>query len=353
MTKARFFIGAFYCFYLLSFFDTKFCLCAANSEESSSHYTYNAIDSYQKVVEFKKDEEIALEQLREINNHLFLNDQNIGPKIYSIAVSFKIENSTFPLILDLPIKLIKDLGKIHPMNFDPVEFKRNIYAILVEDRKKSKDASFDLEQTQITSFMIEMEKFDGDLINILDPKGTNEYTPVTEDQFWPIMKSICEQVKTMHAKGIMHLDLKAENIFFKEDNFFIVGDFGFSRFTSHSIGFKGGSPNYITPEHARAVLFEEGKHQEPGFYKDYWAIGVTAYLLLTGDFLCSPYKEKPVYASKEEKEDDKMLHILTQIANFKKLSKKETKKWSKDQRIFVTNLLQLKKEKRRIVLPQT
>ena len=50
-----------------------------------------------------------------------------------------------------------------------------------------------------------------------------------EDFVLSILRQICEGLKIVHASGIIHLDLKPENIFLRKDGSIKIGDFGCSK----------------------------------------------------------------------------------------------------------------------------
>ena len=80
-----------------------------------------------------------------------------------------------------------------------------------------------------------------------------------------------------HSKGVVHRDIKGENIFFIKENFLKLGDFGFSTFTDKNqmLTTFCGSPPYAAPE-----LYRDESYS--GFSVDLWAMGVLLFFIVTG-----------------------------------------------------------------------
>ena len=73
----------------------------------------------------------------------------------------------------------------------------------------------------------------------------------SEDRARVIFKQICSAVNYMHGRGMIHRDVKAENIFFTGRDHVLLGDFGFAtrleKAEQHLTTFCG-SPPYAAPE---------------------------------------------------------------------------------------------------------
>ncbi|XP_063411106.1 myosin light chain kinase, smooth muscle-like isoform X4 [Mytilus trossulus] len=106
----------------------------------------------------------------------------------------------------------------------------------------------------------------------------DEDLELTERDCVHFMRQICEGVRYMHEKSIMHLDLKPENILCvrKDSNLIKIIDFGLARrFTpGESLKVMFGTPEFIAPE---VVNYEQ-----IGLQTDIWSLGVICYVLLSG-----------------------------------------------------------------------
>ncbi|KAF0244186.1 MAG: serine/threonine protein kinase/WD40 repeat-containing protein, partial [bacterium] len=96
-----------------------------------------------------------------------------------------------------------------------------------------------------------------------------------------IMFQICYAMDTAHRAGIVHCDLKPENIFLEEDQeeFVQILDFGIAKLSEHLAGttLSGtilGTPLYMSPEQLES--------REVDFHTDIYSLGVILYEMLTG-----------------------------------------------------------------------
>ncbi len=136
---------------------------------------------------------------------------------------------------------------------------------------------FDLGQSDGIKF-ITMDFVEGqDLRALLLEKG--KFPP---EQAARVMLQICRALEAAHAEGVIHRDLKPQNIMLTPDGRIYVMDFGIARSAylpgMTQTGALIGTPEYMSPEQARGEKLTERS--------DLFSLGVIFYELLTGK---SPY----------------------------------------------------------------
>ncbi|MEZ4295361.1 MAG: protein kinase [Polyangiaceae bacterium] len=100
----------------------------------------------------------------------------------------------------------------------------------------------------------------------------------------PIAFSVLAVLAAAHEKGIIHRDLKTENIFLCRDGAVKVLDFGLARMAERAgpprsgtqLGSMMGTPGFMPPEQVR------GRWDQVDARSDLWALGATLYCLLSG-----------------------------------------------------------------------
>ena len=100
-----------------------------------------------------------------------------------------------------------------------------------------------------------------------------------------IALQVCRALGHAHALGVLHRDVKPENIMIRKDGIVKLTDFGIAQMLDLQrmtvTGQLLGSPAYMSPEHV------EG--QQLDFRTDVFAVGIVLYQLITGEL---PFKGK-------------------------------------------------------------
>ncbi len=99
-----------------------------------------------------------------------------------------------------------------------------------------------------------------------------------------ILHALLSALAFAHARGVIHRDVKAENVLFDEANRPLLADFGIALRRGHGTrvtmtGLAVGSTAYMAPEQARG--------QQVDHRADLYSVGVLAWEMLTGEL---PYK---------------------------------------------------------------
>ncbi|CCD73789.2 phosphorylase kinase [Caenorhabditis elegans] len=121
----------------------------------------------------------------------------------------------------------------------------------------------------------------GELFDVL-----NSTVTVSEKRARRLMKQLFDGVEYMHARDIVHRDLKLENILCIDEERIVISDFGFATRIPRGKKLRDlcGTPGYLAPETIRCQWYDnaEGYSLEV----DEWALGVIMYTLLAG---CAPF----------------------------------------------------------------
>jgi serine/threonine protein kinase/tetratricopeptide (TPR) repeat protein len=145
---------------------------------------------------------------------------------------------------------------------------------------------FDLGEADGVKF-ITMDYIEGrDLKSLLREKGT--FAPKEAKQ---IIVQVCNALEVAHAEGVIHRDLKPQNIMVDVQGKVSVMDFGIARSMEMvggmtQTGALVGTPEYMSPEQAK------GEHLDTR--SDLFSLGIIFYELLTGN---PPYKAETAMAT--------------------------------------------------------
>ena len=86
-------------------------------------------------------------------------------------------------------------------------------------------------------------------------------------------RAVAEAIAEAHRRGLVHADLKPENIVIPRDGRVRVVDFGLAKLVGDAAGGASGTPAYMAPERWRG--------EPPAGAIDIWAFGVTLHELVT------------------------------------------------------------------------
>ncbi len=144
---------------------------------------------------------------------------------------------------------------------------------------------FDLGEADGVKF-ITMEFIEGkDLKSVVTEKGRLSFEECAD-----IVSQICTALEAAHAEGVVHRDLKPQNVMVDKSGRVIVMDFGIARTmepgSMTQTGALLGTPDYMSPEQVM------GEHVDPR--SDLFTLGVIFYELLVGAL---PYKADTVSAA--------------------------------------------------------
>jgi serine/threonine-protein kinase len=125
--------------------------------------------------------------------------------------------------------------------------------------------------------------------------------PLTLPQAAPIVTRIARAIDRAHQRGILHRDIKPDNILFDEDNNAYLADFGIVKLAESSTVFTQtgnilGTPAYMSPEQAQGQVKVDHR-------TDIYSLGVVFYEMMTGAI---PYQaDTPVGQA--------MMHVLEPV----------------------------------------
>ncbi len=127
------------------------------------------------------------------------------------------------------------------------------------------------------SIFIVMEYLEGkELFEFLVKKSVR----ITEKLVCKVAKQVLSALNYLHTQGIIHGDIKSENILFNGKNISLI-DFGTAKEIDNiKVKETQGTPSYIAPEVYNSVIINKN---------DIWSLGVLIYILVAGS---PPFKGK-------------------------------------------------------------
>jgi serine/threonine-protein kinase len=104
--------------------------------------------------------------------------------------------------------------------------------------------------------------------------------PLAESDIVRIARDVVAGLAFAHARGVIHRDLKPDNVLLQSDGRAVLSDFGVARAVSGYSAFTGvnmtiGTPQYLSPEQA------QGRRLDPR--ADLYSLGITLYKAAIGE----------------------------------------------------------------------
>ncbi|MBK9033512.1 MAG: serine/threonine protein kinase [Myxococcales bacterium] len=101
-----------------------------------------------------------------------------------------------------------------------------------------------------------------------------EHGPLPASDAIAVAVELCDALAAAHAVGVVHRDLKPDNVLLADDGRVVLTDFGVASLAASTDDTASGTPRYMAPEQARG--------EAPTAQVDVYALGLVLYEMLTG-----------------------------------------------------------------------
>ncbi len=170
-------------------------------------------------------------------------------------------------------------------------------------------------------FFLTMEYVDG--LNLSQAMKAGSFTP---EQALCVIPKICEALQYAHDTGVLHRDVKPENILMTGDGNIKIADFGIAKMVGEFAtdpgltvsGAKIGTPHYMAPEQVES----SGKVDHRA---DIYSLGVVFYELLTGELPLGRFEAPSDRAILDRRIDEIVLRSLERNRERRQQSASEVK----------------------------
>lgn len=139
----------------------------------------------------------------------------------------------------------------------------------------------------------------GDLFSEID----RYHSGLPEKRVAHVMHRVMLALHKLHSKGLMHLDIKPENILLDSKGNAKLGDFGLTSWITEYPRVCCGSSSYVSPEMAAGLDYDQKT--------DLWSAGVVMYVALTGKMPAEPCVPADPIKGVSAECNDFMLSLMT------------------------------------------
>nr|XP_056710086.1 testis-specific serine/threonine-protein kinase 5-like [Euleptes europaea] len=259
------------------------------------------------------DRRMFLEQVRESKeNGYLLSSKKIGSGAFSrVYLGYATQEKmmqNYKLASDLRSKRHSMVAiKIISTADAPVEYTkkflpREIYSLNVTYKHLNVIQLYEMYRNSKRTYLVLELASRGDLLEHINATSDRrEFPGLEEEEARRLFRQIVSAVAHCHNVGIVHRDLKCENILLDERGFIKLTDFGFANRYSLKNSLMStfcGSVAYTAPE----ILMSKKYNGE---LADLWSLGVILYAMVTGKL---PFKERQPH---------KMIHVIKQGLAFR------------------------------------
>ncbi|XP_039381395.1 testis-specific serine/threonine-protein kinase 5-like isoform X3 [Mauremys reevesii] len=259
------------------------------------------------------DRKTFMEQVRESKeNGYLLSSRKIGSgafsKVYLGYATQEKLRQNYKLASDLrskrhsmvAIKIISTAKA--PLEYSRKFLPREIYSLNATYKHINVIQLYEMYRNNRRTYLVLELASRGDLLEHINATSDRRECPgLEEEEARRLFRQIVSAVAHCHNVGIVHRDLKCENILLDERGFIKLTDFGFANRYSLKNSLMStfcGSVAYTAPE----ILMSKKYNGE---LADLWSLGVILYAMVTGKL---PFKERQPH---------KMIHMIKQGLSFR------------------------------------
>lgn len=155
------------------------------------------------------------------------------------------------------------------------------------------------------SIFIVMEYAEKGVVMDIAPHSVSE--PLSDSRCRKVFKQLAEAVDHIHKSGVVHRDIKPQNLLLSKDNTVKLIDFGNAIFVPDTISYSStGTPAFMAPELLKKVPQSQAQCSPTSV--DLWSMGVTLYCLTYGHL---PFEKSSLLDLYADIQHSKVTHPTT------------------------------------------